>query len=390
MTTPQKILRPLIQLQILRHKPKPVNIEIIYSFLNSALDWDSDDLNPPKLNEEKVSYPSWKRNVRNVLLQDTKKGLIKNTKKRSGNYVWGKDTPIPWPLRIVQSFDRLGNELRLEDIYSDIERFPHRELPKSWKAIIRGRIEQYSSDSDAYSGAVDLFYSVSGKGQGVWGLRSNFHNTSDNLVLGDRSGRLGIEKEKSNYDSFNDSTSLPLSPIAALPPPSFQNSRPKAIPSHDSDSKSSKPQKSGPRKPERGLVYIRAIYSVNNQENIQLGSAFKHGFFGIGNEEKRRSSGYTDLPPFDENSIWLASEFVAIAGPFNDVVLAEKEFSNQLVSTWNIQIGLGNQKEWHPYQSSTNKERVKELGDIVSELSSFAKEKGVEFEFRPTYYSLCG
>ena len=187
----------------------------------------------------------------------------------------------------------------------------------------------------------------------------------------------------------NEPNSLPASPVLPLPPPLFQNLQPKVISSVGSDSKSSKRKKSGPRKPDSGLVYIRAIYTVNDQEKTQLGSVFKHGLFGVGNEEKRRSSGYTDLPPFDENGIWLASEFVAVAGPFKDVVLAEKEFSNQLVTTWNIQIGIGNQKEWHPYQSSNHDERVKELVEIVSELSSFAKEKGVKFESRPTYYSLC-
>tara|TARA_B100001758_G_C18327052_1_gene566578 strand:+ start:145 stop:1119 length:975 start_codon:yes stop_codon:yes gene_type:complete len=176
MTTPQKVLRPLIHLQILRHSPKPIHIETIYSFLNSVLEWDSNDLTPPTVRGKPVAYPSWKRNVRNVLQQDARKGIIQNTIRRSGNYVWGNNSPMSWHVRIIRSFDRLGNELTLEEIYADIQGNPHRELSESWKAIVRGRIETHSSDSDAYAHGLDLFYSVSGKGQGVWGLRNKFHH----------------------------------------------------------------------------------------------------------------------------------------------------------------------------------------------------------------------
>ena len=176
MTTPQKVLRPLVHLQILRHSPKPTHIQTIYSFLDSVIEWDSNDLTSPTVRGKPVSSPSWKRNVRNVLLQDTKKGIIENTIRRSGNYVWKKDSPMSWHLRVVLAFDRLGNELTLEEIYADIQSHPHRELSEKWKATVRGRLEAYTSDSENYESGLDLFYSVSGKGKGVWGLRNKFHH----------------------------------------------------------------------------------------------------------------------------------------------------------------------------------------------------------------------
>ena len=184
MTTPQKVLRPLIHLQILRHRPKPTHIETIYSFLNSIIEWDSDDLTPPTVRGKPVAYPSWKRNVRNVLQQDTRKGIIENTIRRSGNYVWGDDSQMSWHVRIILAFDRLGKELKLEEIYADIENQPHRKLATNWESTIRNALEIHSSDSDAYKDGLDAFYSVSGKGRGVWGLRNKFHHKfhSDEII----------------------------------------------------------------------------------------------------------------------------------------------------------------------------------------------------------------
>ena len=41
----------------------------------------------------------------------------------------------------------------------------------SFTAGVRGYIERHSSDSDVYGGKEDLFYSVLGKGEGLWGIR---------------------------------------------------------------------------------------------------------------------------------------------------------------------------------------------------------------------------
>ena len=73
----------------------------------------------------------------------------------------------------------LGGKAHLKDIYAKVEEIllsdefknnPKRES-KDIQAIIRGTIECNSSDSEKYNNKNDIFYSVSGKGKGEWGLR---------------------------------------------------------------------------------------------------------------------------------------------------------------------------------------------------------------------------
>ena len=214
-----------------------------------------------------------------------------------------------------------------------------------------------------------------------WEITTELRDEKSELV-GD------IKLESSNYFG-NEPLSLPSSPVSPSPPPTFRLPQPKAPPPANSAPNSPSLRKTGPRKPEVGFVYIRAVFSVDTREEFRLSSSFKHGLFGEGQEDARRSSGYTDLPPFDENSLWLGSEFVAVAGPFTDMLLAERQFSNQLVPIWNIQIGIGKQKEWHSYRGDTHEKRREELVQITSELSSFAMESGVNFEYRPIFDLLC-
>ncbi|MFC7371996.1 hypothetical protein ACFQPF_09915 [Fictibacillus iocasae] len=52
-----------------------------------------------------------------------------------------------------------------------------------WKAQIRKHIYLNSSDADIFRGTVgderDIFYSVEGKGKGIWGLRSAANKQKD-------------------------------------------------------------------------------------------------------------------------------------------------------------------------------------------------------------------
>lgn len=52
-----------------------------------------------------------------------------------------------------------------------------RELPQTWQAIVRRELEYNSTDSESYQERYNLFYSVRGIGQGVWGLRSALART---------------------------------------------------------------------------------------------------------------------------------------------------------------------------------------------------------------------
>lgn len=83
-----------------------------------------------------------------------------------------EDAPMAsWLDDIVDSFEAIGGSGTLSDVYSELEsRRPDR--PPSWQSGVRRMIQDHSSDSAGFKGGVDLFFSVEGLGQGVWGLRA--------------------------------------------------------------------------------------------------------------------------------------------------------------------------------------------------------------------------
>lgn len=74
---------------------------------------------------------------------------------------------------IVLALRNLGGQAKYPEIYKEYERIIKEPLTAGKKAGIRKTVEDHSSDSDNFKGKDDLFFSVYGKGQGVWGLRNN-------------------------------------------------------------------------------------------------------------------------------------------------------------------------------------------------------------------------
>ena len=72
---------------------------------------------------------------------------------------------------IVKALRNLGGQASYTEIYREIEEITGITLDDGLMAGIRRTIHIYSSDSDGYNGVADIFYSVQGKGYGVWGLR---------------------------------------------------------------------------------------------------------------------------------------------------------------------------------------------------------------------------
>lgn len=111
-----------------------------------------------------------------------------------------KISPSPgmsWPDEIVQAFIELGGEATYQKLYDYIEENTERDLPASWKEIIRARIEERSSDSSAFKGQEDLFYSVGGIGSGRWGLRSwdkNWITLEDEIQDGEEFYESAVRK----------------------------------------------------------------------------------------------------------------------------------------------------------------------------------------------------
>lgn len=71
----------------------------------------------------------------------------------------------------VQALKNLGGTAEYSDIYIEYENVVQHPITVGQKAGIRKCIELHSSDSDLYKGGDDIFYSVNGKGKGVWGLK---------------------------------------------------------------------------------------------------------------------------------------------------------------------------------------------------------------------------
>ncbi len=75
-----------------------------------------------------------------------------------------------WEQDIVTALRNLNGVASYSEIYAEVEKIRD-NLPKTWKDIIRRRVQDMSSDSAGFKGGPDLFYSVEGLGNGVWGLR---------------------------------------------------------------------------------------------------------------------------------------------------------------------------------------------------------------------------
>lgn len=82
-----------------------------------------------------------------------------------------------WTEDVVTGLENLNGIAPLADIYDELRNIRPEPHPESFDAIIRRTLESNSSDSDAFQGRSDLFYSVDGIGGGVWGLRSALEYT---------------------------------------------------------------------------------------------------------------------------------------------------------------------------------------------------------------------
>ncbi len=72
---------------------------------------------------------------------------------------------------VIKALEQLGGKGTYSQIYEAYEQITGQPLTDIKKAGIRRTIEVNSADSSAFTGN-DIFYSVEGKGKGVWGLRN--------------------------------------------------------------------------------------------------------------------------------------------------------------------------------------------------------------------------
>jgi putative restriction endonuclease len=76
---------------------------------------------------------------------------------------------------IVEALSLLGGEAHLSEITEEVKKIAAPPLPVSTENIIRGRLQEYSSDAKAFKGKEDLFHCVHGVDarQGIWALRTD-------------------------------------------------------------------------------------------------------------------------------------------------------------------------------------------------------------------------
>lgn len=99
-----------------------------------------------------------------------------------------------WKEDIIETFNSIGGKGHYSDVYPNLIKIRgENNLNKFWKKAVQNFIETHSSDSNAYSGKEDLFYSVEGKGNGVWALRNYKPNN------------ISIDKEDNEfYEEINE------------------------------------------------------------------------------------------------------------------------------------------------------------------------------------------
>ena len=80
--------------------------------------------------------------------------------------------PETWKEVLVVALWERGGKASLHDLYEDVPSLMDRDLTNTYQSSIRNELQTHSSDSrSSRSDNPDLFFSVYGLGEGVWGLR---------------------------------------------------------------------------------------------------------------------------------------------------------------------------------------------------------------------------
>ncbi len=102
-----------------------------------------------------------------------------------------------WVEDIVQALTNLGGQATLAQIYDEVKKIRIEPLPVTYKSSIRGRIEDYSSDSSCFKGK-DYFRKV---GEGVWALRDSI--LKENQTQASKDGNKFVISENINQKSYD-------------------------------------------------------------------------------------------------------------------------------------------------------------------------------------------
>jgi hypothetical protein len=76
-----------------------------------------------------------------------------------------------WKEDVLRALYNLKGKAHLSEINKEVKKIRKDNLNPTWQKTVQRELESNSSDSKAYLGKDDLFYSVKGKGKGFWGIR---------------------------------------------------------------------------------------------------------------------------------------------------------------------------------------------------------------------------
>ncbi len=106
-----------------------------------------------------------------------------------------------WKDEVKKALENLGGEANLKDIYNEVRKTTSKNITRTYKSSIRAALERNSSDSEAYEGKEDIFYST-GIGNGIWGLREKQSQVIHNLVRYNKYSREEIHNIFSPNSKF--------------------------------------------------------------------------------------------------------------------------------------------------------------------------------------------
>lgn len=104
-----------------------------------------------------------------------------------------------WKDEARKALENLGGEASLKEIYQEVEKSATKNITRTYQASIREALESNPSDSQAFNGKEDIFYSK-GIGTGIWGLRNN------HIVLKNELIKYNKYSRKEVHDIFSPDT----------------------------------------------------------------------------------------------------------------------------------------------------------------------------------------
>lgn len=124
-------------------------------------------------NKDQTRFPARLKVIATLLKNYNKFGWY-NFESKNNNLIAKKiKKTTTWKEDVIRALYNLNGKAHLSEIFKEVKKLRKGNLNPTWERTVQRELESNSSDSEAYLGKDDLFYSVQGKGRGFWGIREN-------------------------------------------------------------------------------------------------------------------------------------------------------------------------------------------------------------------------